>query len=1044
VHKNEPNHHQSPEVIVFEASAGSGKTYALAKRYLELIINSRLADQLSLRTILAITFTNKATIEMKERIIELLKKISLDAFASKEEKDDIYSHLGISQKTAQHKAYRAMDELINHYTFFQVQTIDSFINALLLGCSLNIDRSAHFKIKRNYHDYLAYCLDCVIEEALTDKDVFTFFEKFLEHYLFVENRSAWFPREDILKLVQSLFSLSNKYGGRFQAYQGTSADLIKRKRALLEELRNAYERLPQGINGTVKNSLGRFVETKDVTFQLKDIPDKFQYAHVPMNKNSPSPGEFKKIWDRLRRKIKELAELDATVTYNPYVRLFQRMLDYFQSVSRDDDILFLEELNFKARALFGDGGLTVAELYYRLATRFVHYLIDEFQDTSILQWRNLEVMVKEALASGGSLFYVGDKKQAIYRFRGGQAELFDKVKEELRPYVKEHVLTQNWRSQRAIVDFNNTIFSQDNLEAAFGRLKMEEDIGKDSLAKILKVFEDSHQHYQPYNSHGYVCIERIDESSQAQRNELMKGKLVSLVNQLRERFSYKDIAVLCRDNDEVELVTSWLLEEAIPVESEKTLNVAEHFLIKEIIALLKFLHSPIDDLNFSSFILGEIFRVSSDMSLEEVTQFLFHVRTKAKDGEQFSLYRHFRKTFPKAWSHFFDEFFKAVGFLQPYELVISIYERFKVFEHFCEAQAFFMKFLDVLKDREEEYVSLGDFLHYFATASRDDLYVSFAESDSIHVLTIHKSKGLEFGLVIVPFLRMDITPETAGKGTNSYLTHNEEGQFGLVRITKEHRKYSPTLRDLWRQGYTNSCIDELNNMYVALTRARSELYIFMPAKSGIAYNKARGIIPEDVKEFGAKRSYKKANAHDTSPVITFAPSCYRDWVGFLHNEFIDLASVRNRTRIIEGTFMHAVLSEIGNMSIQGSSKVLSQAITQARTQFPYLADIDPLTQKLKQLITSSEAKRFFYVDRAEVYQEIEVANRYGQRKRIDRLILTQGEVWVIDYKSSLTNEAEYEAQVREYMEIVGELHPRRRVKGFIIYLNELTVKEVHG
>ncbi|UCD15452.1 MAG: UvrD-helicase domain-containing protein, partial [Candidatus Omnitrophota bacterium] len=213
---------QSSQVCVVQASAGSGKTYALAKRYVGLLINSPVnVEENLLKNILAITFTNKATVEMKERILELLKRIALDSFSSRGEQEDILSLFTIDKKSAQAKAAYIMDALIRHYNFFQVKTIDSFINALLLGCALQIERSASFKISKDYTEHLCYCFDLVMEEAVVDMQTFEFLEEFLEHYLFVENRKSWFPKEDILTLIKSLFELSNTYGRIFGVYKGS-------------------------------------------------------------------------------------------------------------------------------------------------------------------------------------------------------------------------------------------------------------------------------------------------------------------------------------------------------------------------------------------------------------------------------------------------------------------------------------------------------------------------------------------------------------------------------------------------------------------------------------------------------------------------------------------------------------------------------------------------------------------------------------------------------------------------------------------------------
>ena len=1034
-----------PEVIVVEASAGSGKTLALAKRYLQLLINPVLGlQQIPLRNILAITFTNKATVEMKDRILELLKRIALDAFLKKEEEKDILELLGVDKKFAKKKACLIMNELMMHYDFFQVQTIDSFINALLLGSALNIDRSPSFKIKRDYSQYLSYCLDKVIEEAACDKEVFAFFEEFLKHYLFVENRSSWFPKKDILKLMEFLFTLSDKYGGMFEVYRGKSQDVIEKKTFLFRAVQKIFSEFPDGMNATAKNAILKFIETNNETFKFKNFPDRFKISDLPMNRGKSAPPQLVKQWVKIHKEICHLIELDATVTYNPYIKLCQKMLGFFDRITKDEDLLFLEELNYKARLLFQEG-LTVAELYYRLATRFVHYLIDEFQDTSILQWKNLEMMIKDALASGGSLFYVGDKKQAIYRFRGGEAQLFNKVKDQFVHYNTKHrVLKKNWRSQKAIVEFNNEVFSQENLRNALLRMDIFKEVGSDNEAieQILKVFEDSRQEYKPDCIWGYVCVERIGGNNQQVRNELVKEKLISLITQLNKRFSYKDIAILCRDNDEVELVTTWLLEAQIPVESEKTLNILKNTLIKEILSLLRFLYSPLDDLSFASFILGEVFRKATGLALDDMTDFLFQLKKKTNKRTDSSIYRDFRQHYPRVWDCYLDKFFKSVGFISPYELLVSIYERFRVIENFIDSQAFFMKFLELVKVQENEYVGLGDFLYYLENAQREDLYVTVAETDSVSVLTIHKSKGLEFGVVITPFLRMDINPETGGKGTHSYVTFPQEGVLGLVRITKEHRKYSARLNEIYKDAYIKACIDELNGMYVALTRARYELHIFIPRRSGIGYNKANCVIPPDIQQRGQTRIYENIKVKAQQPILQISPPQYQDWVQFLKDEFGDAYALKNRAKIIKGNVMHFVLSYIENLYQRNSKVVIAGAIKKAKVQYPFIKDFTKIEEKVTDLLQKKEFAPFFCVSDGFILREKEVVTSLGDTKRIDRLIVKKSSAWVIDYKSSRDNEDEYRTQLKEYIQIIKDIYSQRETKGYLVYLDELGLEEV--
>ena len=1036
-----------PQVVVVEASAGSGKTYCLTKRYLHLLINPQLGlNQIPLRNILAITFTNKATVEMKERILEFLKKLALDAFSNREEEEDILSSLGVEKKNAESKAKLIIDELIRHYNFFQVQTIDSFINGLLLGCSLNIDRSASFKIKRDYFSSLCFCFDSLTEEARENKGILRLLEDFLQHYLFVENRSGWFPKEDILQLLQSLFRLSNKYGKTFSSFPGgESKDIIKKKKYIFGQIKELSECFPAGMNASAKKHTFHFLDKNNDIFDIAALPAHLKNPQVPMNKERKAPADFIKQWKRIYNLLKELVELDAAVAYNPYLELYQRISDSFQLLSKKEDILFLEELNRKARLLFDEEGITVAEVYYRLATRFKHYLIDEFQDTSLLQWRNLEEMVREALSTGGSLFYVGDKKQAIYRFRGGEAKLFDAVREEFTHFnVKNAHLMKNWRSQRVIVEFNNKVFSGENLKTVFDLSGIAKELGekKESIDEILGIFQDAKQKQREGNDGGYICVERIEEKNKQERDKIMRLKILRLLQELKGRFQYEDIAILTRDNGEVELITSWLLEAGLPVESEKTLNVIENFLVKEIISFLNFLYSPLDDLSFASFILGEVFSRLTNITCRDITGFIFSLHKEDKIGRHSPLYRSFRRKFPEIWDKYIDKFFKTVGFISPYELVINIYQAFKVTENFRKNQAFFMKFLELIKRREDDYVGLGELLSYLKEAPHEELYVNVAQSSSIKVLTIHKSKGLEFGVVIIPFLRMDISPETEEKGSSSYVVPNGNNKLGLMRITKNHRVFSGFLQEIYIQNYKKACIDELNNIYVALTRAQFELYVFIPKKSSNSNNKAWHMIPEQIKEGGSKIKYRRQEK-DTQPIIDISPAVYKEWPELIPGEFGDWQSIKNRKNILEGNLLHTILSRIGGCEDVDTEKLIKEAVSFARTQYPFIEDFSPYEERIRKLLAKKELKSIFFVPASDVFCEKEVVNRFGDGRRIDRLVVREKEIWIVDYKSSQEAKLDHEKQINEYVQIIKDIYPKREVRGFLVYLDRMIKEEIN-
>lgn len=1034
-----------PQVVVVEASAGSGKTLALAKRYLELLINPKFSsDPIALSSILAITFTNKATIEMKERILELLKKIALNSFSSPEEKKDILDLLELDEEKAAVAAHAIVEKIIRHYNFFGVQTIDSFINALLLGCALNIDRSSSFEIKRDYQAHLNFCLDLVIEAAPKDTETLKLLEEFLDHYLFVENRKGWFPKEDILGLMHSLFTLSNKHGKLFQVYQGKGKDVIKLKRHIYSQISKLATSLPEGLKANAAKSIESFLNKSKDIFDIAQLPLSFKNPKPPMNKSKLAAEQFTKSWKKIHQQLVELSELDATVAYNPYVGLFHKLLGFFQIISKKEDVLFLEELNRKVRLLFDQEGLTVAEAYYRLAMRFRHYLIDEFQDTSSLQWQNLEMMVEEALSSGGSLFYVGDKKQAIYRFRGGEAGLFDKVAVEFSRYnlIPTH-LTDNWRSQKAIIDFNNQVFAKDNLLKALELSGINEILDSDSetIDEIVDVFKDARQKGRDKNSQGYVVVERLDEKNQTERNQIMQPKIISLVKQLLKRFGYEDIAILTRNNSEVELVSSWLLSESIPVESEKTLNVIENPLIKEIICFLRFLHSPIDNLSFAGFILGEIFTKASRISKLEIRDFIFQANSQAGSGNRSYLYQEFRRQYPEIWKQYFEQFFKTIGFISVYELMASIYSCFDLFNQFAAFEIFFMKFLELIKQSEDESAGVEEFLEYLQNASPEDLYVTITHSDSVKVLTVHKSKGLEFPVVIIPFLRMDISPETGAKGTNSYCL--EDGSdLGLVRITKNHRVFSKKLAKIYAQSYKKACIDELNNVYVALTRPQYELYIFIPKKSSSSVNKAAFLIPQDLTRQGEPIKYLRPKKLTKEPEIKPLAKKYKYWIDTLKEEYVNKPEVINRHKVLAGNITHALLAQIGNCFGKDRKEVVSQALELVKKAYPLVSDFTDYEQKINKLLAEPGLKDIFYLNQGQVFCEREVVNKYGDLKRIDRLIVTNTQVTVVDYKSSKARLKEDREQIKQYLQILSSIYPKVKLRGFLLYLDDFYLEEV--
>ncbi|MDD5730252.1 MAG: 3'-5' exonuclease, partial [Candidatus Omnitrophica bacterium] len=423
----------------------------------------------------------------------------------------------------------------------------------------------------------------------------------------------------------------------------------------------------------------------------------------------------------------------------------------------------------------------------------------------------------------------------------------------------------------------------------------------------------------------------------------------------------------------------------------------------------------------------------SGLSYARVQDFIFSVNKDKKEGGY--LYREFRLKFPRVWDELMEEFFKSVGFVPLYELAVSILSKFGIIKNFPENQGFFMRFLELIKEQEKDYPSIAVFLEFFDNAQDEDLYVNISESDSVKVLTIHKSKGLEFPVVIMPFLEMNpkVEPEVVVSADN---------ELRLVRIKKSYADFSPSIDRIYRSEYLKSLVDELCGIYVSFTRPKDELYIFISPKAETGVNLAGLLLPENNYESGAKRDPEKKDAKKSALTLEIPPSEYKDWVGLLKDEFIDRSVLELRDRILSGDILHCILSFIGNLYAGDKEAAIKAALDKTKMKFPFVKDFSGFERMVRGLLSNKEMSRYFEIKGAEVYLEKEMVNTFGDTKRIDRFIKTAESAVIIDYKSAKDPAAGYHGQVREYMGMVKEIYPGLEVKGVLIYLDDLTSEEV--
>jgi ATP-dependent exoDNAse (exonuclease V) beta subunit len=272
-------------------------------------------------------------------------------------------------------------------------------------------------------------------------------------------------------------------------------------------------------------------------------------------------------------------------------------------------------------------------------------------------------------------------------------------------------------------------------------------------------------------------------------------------------------------------------------------------------------------------------------------------------------------------------------------------------------------------------------------------------------------------------------------------TINDE--MHLLHMNERHRAFAPELQEIYKQEYAKAFLAELNSVYVALTRAQQELYIFIPKKSGKNNNIVSFLILPEMFNRGGQSAIKSKNK-DLKLVMALNPAKPRDWIDFLKDEFLDKDRAVYRQQILQGELLHNILSNIKKVNSADLEMIVKSAVEKTAQLYPRFNLGQQVAKEIHSFINASDIKGFFYLDKEDVLTEQEIVDSSGHTKRIDRLIILKEEVWVIDFKSQLANTASYVEQIRGYKALLKPLYPLRQVRGFLISLDDKNVEEVKG
>ncbi len=1018
---------KNSQIVSVQASAGSGKTYSLAKRYLYILLTKSKDEEnpAGLKNIIAVTFANKAAVEMKYRVIDYLKRAAL-----RMDTEGIFDGFGLSGKESALRSRKILEEILDNYDSFNISTIDSFINRILKSCALNLDISPNFRVEKKYSNHLSFALDSFLKNASSSSRLTDLLLNYISQYILSE-KTDWFPKNDIYNEIDKVFKKAGNSGKDIETgNESFKKEFIEKCAAIVSSSQIFLEKYQEkGINGHYTSAVKKIAEEGMKRLPALNIPKKFSEKEPKYNKGFTPDEAASQHWFVLSEKIKDLCEFYADNYFRVYADIFSKVNTEFDGVAKKDELVFLNTINRKTLSLFEKGNILMPEVYYRLSEKYKHFLIDEFQDTSPVQWSALKRFLEESLASGGTFFLVGDGKQAIYDFRGGNSEIFYRAPYEFTGIDCDIVLLeQNYRSHKEIVEFNNRIFSKENLKNYLNGV-YEEGFPQD-YNKMLSIYEKSAQKSLEKKNGGYVEIDIIPDD--CDDDEIYtKEKFITYVGSALERFEMKDITVLCKTNAEVLKAGSWLLEKGLKVESTQTLNLRNNTIIKQIMSYIMFIDSPIDTLSFVSFIIGEIFTNKTEIMPSEMENYVFS-NNRGGDSEVF--YKGFREKYPLIWEEYFEKFFAKAGYIPVYEFVLAVTDIFDIVENFPESKLYLMRFLELIKDFEKEDSGLKNFIEYFNSLEDDDeaLYVRSSSGNGIKIMTVHKAKGLQFPVVILPFLKL------AENSIDKPYFDTSGEKIKLMSIAKNLANFSDNLLEIYEREKAKSLLSEMNVLYVSLTRAECENYAIIPKKDGASNNTAALLIGGKSITAGKKIKYTLRTASKDT-IDDKIISGYKDVQDLLFNKErpkLDTNRIKKR-----GTILHFALSRIKTLKEKNAKDEIVKACKDAQKKFPY-EDISWLEEKISDFLKSADIKSMFDYDEKDVFNEKEIVNFSGETFRIDKLINTEKTVIIVDFKSSGRNNDENIEQVKNYAALIKDIYPEKQIECYIADMEQNEVLEI--
>ncbi|EGW48278.1 hypothetical protein HMPREF0666_00526 [Prevotella sp. C561] len=1075
-------------LTVYKASAGSGKTFTLASEYITLVVK----NPQDYRSILAVTFTNKATQEMKTRILSQLYGIAHSLPDSEAYYEQVRMKTGFSEQTIRENAAKALSLLTHHYNEFRVQTIDAFFQSVLRNLARELNLTANLRVDLNDEQVEAQAVDELINSLEEGEEVLNWIRDYIDKN--IEDDKGWNVISQIKDFGKNIFKdfykdhkteLDNRFSDE-SFFNDFITDLRERRTRILNRLnehaKQMYKKIRdanldnpnlfnRGANGLLSHiiKLTKGTPSNDPTPQYVqsciDSADKWPASKCPAKEraaiielaSASLCSDLKILNDYRIKDWREYQSCNLTLKHLSQLRLLHAISEAVDEINKDTNRFMLSNTQSLLCTLMKDSDTPF--VFEKMGAYLKHIMIDEFQDTSTIQWNNFRKLLDNCMAQVDSHnLIVGDVKQSIYRWRQGDWKLLNNIEHEFtKEQIKIEPLGTNYRSEENIIRFNNAFFKQ----AVSQTVNELESEGIQGATELVEAYKEIEQKPRKDNGKGCVRIKlfRYDSKNASDYKQKILNELIENIRQLLDQgYMQKDIAILARSKTVIpDIVDSFQnIDTNVSLVSDEAFRLDASLAVNVIIEALRLLTHPHDKLTESKLV--KLYQQQVIKTGKDINDLFV--------GENSTELKSFLP------SGYIDKF-ESLSRLSLIDLVDEIYSLFSL-DSLEGQSAYVCTFYDTLNEYLRDHpADIDDFIEEWEDTLSSNTIQS-DEVDGIRLITIHKSKGLEYDNVLIPFCDWELEKTN---GITIWCSGDDKekpyGELPLIPVDYSSKMLGTVFEDDYKEEHLQNTVDNMNLLYVAFTRAGKNLFItgkkYEERTKGknershiIQYiieelaKELPGAIIDDAGENGpisfelgtlstceerVEKEKATENPFELSPkthklkIETFPhPVSFRQSNkshDFIKGEDIDPSDARRYIKV--GNVLHQLFSTIlTEADIKPRLKELEQA------GIIYNDDITSreLQNKISCALSNEKVKNWFS-PRWKLFNECTILDYDKEtgdvyEHRPDRVMTDGKEMIVVDFKFGKPRD-EYHEQVQRYMRLLMRMG-YKQVSGYIWYV----------